>query len=548
MKKLFSTLRRNWSFFKKTEKHSRSMQFRLILYFVLYLISIMLGIVIILLATGVFGFSREENSLLFQRELSYVSSNLYNDFGDISVRTVEMAKGLADTIEAELHARGFRPKDMEDHPQLLESLLQDSFYTMIFALEKTKSSGVLLVLDATVNPLLPNAGTSRAGLLVKNMEPNAVNASFPNFRYYRGPYSIARNAGMNMLPQWNLEFDISSSSYFNETIANTKNRTVPLSRKYKWVVDDSLSAGGENLLLCLAPLIASDGTVLGVCGFEVSAMLFKLAYSPDSTTYVRMYGMFAPVLANGDLDVSKALFSGNYPAYPLNLAEEPLASSPDNALNLYQQAESISTYMGVDMRLALYPSDSIHVNDQWALALLVPSQDVTKNIFSRNLRTLVPLGIFMVLSILGTAFVSRRYIRPVVGIIDQIRTNGVTPDSKTRILEIDDLIEFLSKRDDTVDGEDRSMERPPAPNVPSNVTLYQSFLRNIKTLSAAERSVFNLYMKGYTAREIADILCLSINTIKTHNKRIYMKLNVSSRKELMVFVTMMDEDESLRKM
>ncbi len=48
-------------------------------------------------------------------------------------------------------------------------------------------------------------------------------------------------------------------------------------------------------------------------------------------------------------------------------------------------------------------------------------------------------------------------------------------------------------------------------------------------------------MKGRTAKEIADILYLSINTIKTHNRRIYMKLNVTSRKELMVYIQMMEE-------
>jgi DNA-binding CsgD family transcriptional regulator len=68
-------------------------------------------------------------------------------------------------------------------------------------------------------------------------------------------------------------------------------------------------------------------------------------------------------------------------------------------------------------------------------------------------------------------------------------------------------------------------------------------VKNIKTLSPAERAVFNLYMEGYTAQEIAKILCLSINTIKTHNKRIYSKLNVTSRKELLVYVKMMQEKD-----
>lgn len=523
------------------------MQFRLILYFVLYLLTIMLGIVIILFSTGVFGFGREENSQLFQRELSYISSSVYTDFGDISIRAVEMAKGISDNIENQLHLRGYRPKDLADHPQLIESLLQDNFYTMIFALEKTKSSGVLLVLDATVNPTLPNADSSRAGIFIKNMEPNAVNASFPNFRYLRGPYSIARNAGMNMLPQWKLEFDIGSSSYYRDTLDGARNATVPLSRKYCWTMDDSLSASDENLLLCLAPLIASDGTILGVCGFEVSAMLFKLAYSPDNTIYSRMCGMISPLLADGTLDVSHALFSGNYPAFPLNLTEEPMTITSNGFLNTYHQPGNPVSYVGSNIQASLYPSGSIHANDQWVLSLLVPSQDVSTKIFSRNLRVLIPLGIFMLLSILGTAIVSKKYIKPVLGIIEKIKANGLQPDDKTRILEIDDLIEFLAKGDGVPEPEPEQKEPGAVADANNSFTLYQKFLRNIKTLSAAERSVFNLYMKGYTARgEIADILCLSINTIKTHSKRIYMKLHVSSRKELMVFVQMMDEDDSLR--
>jgi len=48
-------------------------------------------------------------------------------------------------------------------------------------------------------------------------------------------------------------------------------------------------------------------------------------------------------------------------------------------------------------------------------------------------------------------------------------------------------------------------------------------------------------VQGYTAKEITQLLCLSINTIKTHNKRIYMKLNVSSREDLLKYVNKLKE-------
>ncbi|NLZ90367.1 MAG: helix-turn-helix transcriptional regulator, partial [Clostridiales bacterium] len=64
---------------------------------------------------------------------------------------------------------------------------------------------------------------------------------------------------------------------------------------------------------------------------------------------------------------------------------------------------------------------------------------------------------------------------------------------------------------------------------------------NIKTLSPSERAVFDLYAEGYTPKQAAEKLFVSINTIKTHNKRIYMKLNVASREELLLYISMLKE-------
>jgi DNA-binding CsgD family transcriptional regulator len=74
-----------------------------------------------------------------------------------------------------------------------------------------------------------------------------------------------------------------------------------------------------------------------------------------------------------------------------------------------------------------------------------------------------------------------------------------------------------------------------------SLTILDEFLENIKSLSPAERSVFDLYAKDHNAKEIAEILCLSINTIKTHSKRIYTKLDITSREELLLYVQMLNE-------
>jgi DNA-binding NarL/FixJ family response regulator len=124
---------------------------------------------------------------------------------------------------------------------------------------------------------------------------------------------------------------------------------------------------------------------------------------------------------------------------------------------------------------------------------------------------------------------------------------------KTKIAEIDDLLEYLAAQDEqrdalaaereSIQGTRRGSATAAQAVGAPNLSAYEEFIKNIDTLSTAEKAVFDLYMQGYTAREISELLYLSINTIKTHNKRIYTKLNVTSRKELMVYVQMMATEQ-----
>lgn len=71
------------------------------------------------------------------------------------------------------------------------------------------------------------------------------------------------------------------------------------------------------------------------------------------------------------------------------------------------------------------------------------------------------------------------------------------------------------------------------------MSAYRMFINQIETLTKTERIVFDLYIAGLNSHEIANKLNLSINTIRTHNRNIYAKLNVTSYKEMMVYIHMM---------
>ena len=122
--------------------------------------------------------------------------------------------------------------------------------------------------------------------------------------------------------------------------------------------------------------------------------------------------------------------------------------------------------------------------------------------------------------------IGRRFIDPILDGIDAF-TRG--DSERTEIPEIDDLIVYLSRE------EQKKASTEDIPRID-----FTTFEQNVELLSKAERAVFELYLKGLSAPDIANQLHISMNTIKSHNKRIYKKLNVSSRKELLFLARMMN--------
>lgn len=59
------------------------------------------------------------------------------------------------------------------------------------------------------------------------------------------------------------------------------------------------------------------------------------------------------------------------------------------------------------------------------------------------------------------------------------------------------------------------------------------FESQIKTLTPTEKTIFTLYLDGKRTKDIMEELNIKENTIKYHNKNIYSKLGVSSRKQML---------------
>jgi len=335
--------------------------------------------------------------------------------------------------------------------------------------------------------------------------------------------------------QWAMEFDIEDEPYYNFPQKAVRENHAFLPRLYYWQSALPLKGTDYRGMLCSAPLVDSHGNTFGVCGFEVDDAFFKFSYMPANSDYNNIFCVLAP-MSKRTLDVSHALFSWRYTtAVGPRLGREMEVSAPKKNFSTYVQ-DNGDVFVGLHTLLNLYAQDSPFAADKYALALLVPEAefDAQSAVDNRKLMSflLFLLGVGMAFSFA----LSKWYTRPILKGFDTIRNvYGQEPgggiigsDVRVNIPEIDDLMEFLFSQSESA-GASAKIQVVQADNQETR----SSFSKDVETLTTTEKNVLDLYLEGRSAKEIAETLNLSVNTIKTHNRHIFIKLNVSSRNELL---------------
>ncbi|MGI6142028.1 MAG: hypothetical protein ACOYEH_09920, partial [Caldicoprobacterales bacterium] len=147
---------------RQSSQKGLPMGLRLFLFLTLFLSSIMLGLLLILFATGIFKTGLLVHKPVLEGELIHIAEDISKYYGSLSVQAVELSKELSLSMERNIKEHGGSIANLQEYPELLEHLLEVELGRLIGALEKSRASGVFILLDATVNPELPGAENSRS--------------------------------------------------------------------------------------------------------------------------------------------------------------------------------------------------------------------------------------------------------------------------------------------------------------------------------------------------------------------------------------------------
>lgn len=465
-----------------------------------------------------------------QQELNHKSSILQKKYSLMFVNTVDLAKKVNTTFKAKMNEKGLTTKDLKSHPEIIEGILENGIGISTNTMEKTGCSGVFLILDATINPSLPDAKNSKAGIYIRDINSHFFPFQSNKYYLYRGSSKIARKFDMYLDSQWQLEYNISSTINTNSNVytqpfnAALTDRKTDLQNLGYWSSTDYPQSA--KVVTLSVPLIDNDGIVYGVCGLEISEYFLQTYFNNSDQLYPSLSFIFAKE-NNGNINIPKSLLLDGYPIAILckngNYLKTKMSERNDQFQYFIADNDPKNKIIGVIKQINIYPEGSVFKNDNWCLFAFLQPKDINSSI---NLMMAVNIFALLIIGVIIAYFISRYYSGRITNTIKQLKEQpeqiGIT-----NIPEIDDLVEFL-KNEYLPESEPETNAQ--AENIQEH---YAEFLAKLNSLSRTEREIFDLYLQGLNAKQICEVRYISINTLKTHNRNIYKKLDVNSRAELL---------------
>lgn len=105
--------------------------------------------------------------------------------------------------------------------------------------------------------------------------------------------------------------------------------------------------------------------------------------------------------------------------------------------------------------------------------------------------------------------------------------------------EMQRLKELVRQKEDALQS---AAEEKPQKAVSFSQSAIENFVYGSETLTPTERIIYDAYLEGKTTKEIMSEMNIKENTLKFHNKNLYSKLGVTSRKQLVSIATQLKED------
>lgn len=467
----------------------------------------------------------------------------------------------ATLIEAYLADAGISFDELSDGARLAD--LQERIIEPLRQyLLQAECSGAFVLLNATAGKNA--AEPTRSGLY---LQVNGYEADRREIILYRGISSVGKAHGIMPHRKWRLEAQRNVIRGWDDSRSHSDPARMP-AHTYRFTEIFTLPGMSEKAMLLMLPIRGSDGKDLGVCGFEVSESCFARLHS--QTTKL---SHFTGLLTYGD---NSHMDGDSITSFFSCGADDGYYRAPGGVLAVSDFGDGIleltgddNTYLGMKRSY-----NDARTGGSFATFVMTNKSDYDSAAMDTIVKNLLLIALLTALSIAFCVFFSRSYLAPVLKSLEQLKRDEQRAHRGAPV-EIDDLLAFLAEKDrnkqSVIDGlklemkeaneelsriqKEKTRIQEEYVRAKTQITRltsssaqevdpegYAHFTANLCKLTPREREIFDLYLGGRNGKEIRDVLCISENTLKYHNKHIYETLNVSSRKELLHYAAMLEKE------
>ena len=529
---------------KKTSMHSK-----LLLYMFTLVLVVVMFIAVGLFFVGQFSTTTKKYSsnLTFQNE--FYTRQIEKYFDDLSMMTEMLANDSSAIIDNYLNENGIHISALNDSQYYTEGVQEALFPKLEEELLKADASGAFIILNATVNTGEANSDKSKTGLYFQR---STLDRTDETLLLFRGNAELGRKKDIMPHRKWRLEFRTDfvpqTENFFNETIVKEK----------KSVLTDIFTLNGtsEKAMAFITSLFGADGSYYGICGFEISNNYFK-DFFVQPTRLEQLTCTFSKTEKDGKIDCENIFWTGVLNGYSLK---------PSGTLVSKKMNDSLTEFLGENTFVAAKNEITI-LNTPYTLVVMQPKSEFDKTVAINVTKIVLVCFLLIISAVVLCIFFSRKFVSPVIKSLEKIRMQEHAR-TKSDIIEIDDLFVYLAEQDRLRDLEMKNLkhQNEELTIVTENQTSeidkrqteierlaysrkneidpdnYEAFKIGLKELTKTEKTVFNLYLQGKTAKEITDILNIRESTLKFHNHNILEKLCVSSRKQMLRYATLLKQE------
>jgi len=516
--------------------------------FVAYIISaIALVLSLILLLLNLFGIMNPAGTQIMHTldtQLSTYADNLKRDYDKAAAHAISFADQLEAGLQNFLTEQNLSFDHLKNNAEALSALQGALYDTVYLNMQLAPSSGAFYILDTTVNSRSEEPLFN--GIYLKYINLYSESTVNNDIALYRGSFSTAKGGNLTFHSGWSNEmrtdfFDACDTAFGDGT-------------HYILSPAVELPDTWERARYVYVPIHDQKDNIIGVCGFEINDMYFQLSKKISDDSLGALVGAL--------FDKEQGVYTGQFNSGSYNTL------GPEE---VWITAKGGTTAFHFGTERCIGKTKDITLGDNtFTVALMIPEAQFDVIVQRGQMKTVGIIFAVVLVMFAYCLFMSKKYVAPILRKIDQIKYSE-DDGEQLKILEFDDLLSFIEKKASLHEEQLKNLEAAKiaaeqeaarareayekaleeyelakseihhlSDESKTEIVLedYEYFLCNLKTLTPQEMRIYELYVEGKTTAEIAAIIGIKENTMKYHNKNIYSKLGVSSRKQFLRFAAL----------